>query len=104
MSRYEVYVSLEAETDLQGIKEYIENELKNPETAKSIISKMKNNILSLETMPYRFNLVADGRLAASGIRKIMVGNYLIFYNTSEQEKTVNIVRVLYAGRDWENII
>ena len=37
-------------------------------------------------------------------RNLPVKNYLVFYTVDEEQKTVEIYRVLYAKRDWKNII
>ncbi|GMQ64607.1 type II toxin-antitoxin system RelE/ParE family toxin [Vallitalea maricola] len=39
-----------------------------------------------------------------GIRRIIVGNYIIFYICLDKDLLVSVIRVLYNKRDWKNII
>jgi len=103
MINYSVYVSYEAEKDLTEIYGYIKYEFDNLISANKLIEKVRDSILSLEMMPYRYNIVKDGRLASYGIRMMMVNNYAVFYTVDENAKRVYVVRVLYAKRDWINI-
>ena len=38
-----------------------------------------------------------------GMRQKTVGNFVIFYMTDDQKRTVNIVRVLYGKRNLNEI-
>jgi plasmid stabilization system protein ParE len=49
-------------------------------------------------------LVKDEKLSHKGIRKLVVNNYIIFYSISEQLNVVTIVRVLYAKRNWIDLL
>ncbi len=104
MKRYRVMVTKPAENDLQGIARYIARELKEPAAAQRLVSKIKEAVMGLAEMPARHALVADEHLAAQGIRKIPVENYIIFYLISETDTTVTVIRVLYGKRDWINLL
>jgi len=60
--------------------------------------------MSLDKLPVRPALVADKLLAAQGIRKLIVENYIVFYVISETDETVTVIRILYGGRDWECLL
>ncbi|MBN2658536.1 MAG: type II toxin-antitoxin system RelE/ParE family toxin [Spirochaetales bacterium] len=104
MQKYSVEVSDTAQSDIKGIVSYINLELKNPLSAKKLAVKFRDSILSLEKMPKRFNLVKDEMLSRSGIRKMVIDNYLAFYIVDDNKEKVSIIRVLYSRRDWEEII
>ncbi|MBI9044565.1 MAG: type II toxin-antitoxin system RelE/ParE family toxin [Anaerolineaceae bacterium] len=104
MEPYKVLITGEAEKDLKQIRNYIHFDLQNPVSVSALISKLKDSILSLEDLPYRHGLVKDSGLAVISIRKIRVENYLVFYQVDEHYKSVYIVRVLSARRDWENLV
>jgi len=97
---YSVHISELAESDLKEIGRYIVEELLEPTLALKLVDKIGDAALSLEEMPQRNALVADERLSTAGIRKLLVDNYIIFYVISEKEKTVMVIRILYARRDW----
>ena len=104
MKNYKVLITQPAIEDLQNIVDYIATELKEPSTAKKLIGKIKEAIMSLAEMPTRHALVADEDLAVQGIRWLMVDNYMIFYIVAEKNRTVVVIRILYGRRDWINLL
>jgi len=104
MKKYSLVIAEAAEADLNRIADYIFYELKEPATALKQMERIKEAMLALEEMPERQTLVQDQYLAAQGIRKLPVDNYLIFYSVNKSTNTINIVRVLYGKRDWESIL
>lgn len=103
MAEYEVSISKAAGMDVEKIAEYYAFSLQNPEEALKLIGSIKKAVMSLE-MPERHQVVADGYLAAKGIRMFPIQKYLIFYTVNKTECTVNIVRVLYEKREWEFLL
>ncbi|MEQ8154228.1 MAG: type II toxin-antitoxin system RelE/ParE family toxin [Clostridiaceae bacterium] len=104
MNTYDIQITEPAEKDLYETGAYISKKLLEPETAKKVISRIAQEITSLEDMPLRNALVDDERLAYKGIRKTVVDNYIIFYIVTEESKTVTIIRILYGRRDWMNLL
>jgi toxin ParE1/3/4 len=104
MNNYAVFITGTAFEDLEKIARYIKYELKEPLTAINIIAEIKKGIFSLDNMPCRHNLVRDKNLAHMGYRRLFVGNYTVFYIVLENKPVVNIVRVLYSRRNWEELL
>lgn len=104
MLRYNLVIAEAAEADLDGIADYISYELKEPTTALKQLARIQEAMATLEELPERHSLVQDKYLAAKGIRKLPIDNYLIFYTVNKSTNTVNIVRVLHGRRDWESIL
>ncbi len=104
MKRYKILMTEPAADDLLKIAEYIAKELREPANARKLVGKIKEAVISLAEMPARHATVADERLAAQGIRKLPVENYIVFYVVSEKEGTVTIIRILYGRRDWEHLL
>lgn len=104
MIKYKVIVTSLATDDINGINDYITEELKEEEKTKGLISSFKEAMISLDQLPTRHNLVSDEQLSYLGIRKLLVENYIVFYVVSEKNKTVTVVRVLHNRRDWNNLI
>ncbi|WP_349368234.1 type II toxin-antitoxin system RelE/ParE family toxin [Salinarimonas sp.] len=52
------------------------------------------------TLPYRFSLVP--RYERSGVRRRVVGDYLVFYRA--REDAVEIVHVLHGATDYAAIL
>lgn len=58
---YEVEVSEQADSDLRGIFEYIAFELQSPENASGQLDRLEEQILSLDTMPERYQNMKKNR-------------------------------------------
>ncbi|TCP29017.1 addiction module RelE/StbE family toxin [Scopulibacillus darangshiensis] len=104
MITYNVVITSNAESDLQGIATYIAKELREPLKAQMLLSKIGAAIMDLEEMPLRHAIVSDDTLALQGIRKLIVDNYIVFYVVSDMEKTVTIIRTLLSRRNWLNLL
>lgn len=104
MKQYKVLMTEPASIDLQSIIGYIADELLEPVIAKKLVSKIKEAVVSLVKLPARHALVTDERLAAQGIRKLIVENYIVLYVISEKNNTVTVIRILHGRRDWEHLL
>ncbi|MCM1101249.1 MAG: type II toxin-antitoxin system RelE/ParE family toxin [Acetatifactor muris] len=96
---WDIVYTAQARQDLRGIYEYIALELLAPETATGQTQRIMKTIRSLEEMPMRHQLYKEEPWQSQGIRCLPVDNYLIFYLPEEIQNTVNIVRIMYGGRD-----
>ena len=104
MDVYKVNLTELAENDLRDIAKYISAQLNAPTTALNMIQTIKTAIANLETMAFAYPLVKDDRLATLGYRLLPVKNYIAFYIVNEKEKNVDVDRILYGRRDWQNIL
>ena len=96
---WNIVYTAQARKDLRDIYEYIALELLVPETAAGQTRRIMQTIRSLEEMPMRHRLYAEEPWHSQGIRFFPVDNYLIFYLPEEPQNTVNIIRIMYGGRD-----
>ena len=104
MAKYRVDISEPAENDLRDIARYIFAQFSAPSTALKMMDSFENVLADLANAPQTRPLVADERLAAMGYRKLPVKNYIVFFTIDEKSKTVDVVRILYARRDWVHIL
>lgn len=96
---YSIRVTRQARDHLREIRNYIEKELISPQAAKATIAVIKETILSLRELPSRFPLTPEEFWAAQGIRRIVVKNYYVYYWIDETNHKVQIIGVIYIGRD-----
>ena len=101
---YDVVLETTATLDLYGILDYNTEVLKSPESASRIYRLIKNQVLSLDVMPYRFPLVREEPFASMGVHLMPVESYNAFYIINEQKSEVHILRILYNRREWQNIL
>lgn len=104
MERYKVNISEPSENDLIDIARYISDQVLAPITAIEMIETIEKVLDNLSYMPYKYPLVADRHLSAMGYRKLPIKNYIAFFTIDEKSKTVHIERILYARRDWLNVL
>jgi len=104
MTEYRIEIAGKAKQDLREIYLYVANTLQEPDIAIKLIDKLETEILTLKNMPMRCAPYRDEQLKRRNLRKLIVDNYLVFYTIYEKNQTVFIVRILYARRDWINLL
>lgn len=104
MEIYRVMIDDPAAADLDGIFDYIANDLKEPIIAERICNSIEKAARSLAQNPMRHAVVPDEPYASLGVRPLPVENYTVYYIVDEQTKAVHILRVLYNRREWQNLI
>ena len=101
--KYAVNLSAEAVKDINGIYEYIAGALGEKETAVNMINFIEKNIRSLDEMPGRYKIYESEPWKSRGVHIMPVKKYLVFYVVDDNEKAVNIFRVVYGSRDIDNV-
>lgn len=100
MDNYTVKLLSRALVDLDKIYAYIASNLHELGTAENVLDALEEEILSLESMPYRFPERRTGSYANRGYRQLMVKNYAVIYRVDEAQKQVIVVTVRYARRQF----
>ena len=85
--------------DLVDIAAYIGVELDNPDAADRLAEDIAESVSAAAGQPYMYPLYIPIKPLKHEYRKIVVGNYDVFYWVDESLKTVTVARVIYAGRD-----
>jgi addiction module RelE/StbE family toxin len=89
----EVIYLPKAVSDQADIKNYLSQFY--PGTNKRFFSLLKKKIARLKTYPYSCPVYEDD----PDYRKLVVGEYLVFYTVDENTKIVKIHRLLHGSRD-----
>ncbi len=96
---YTVIYSDAAKRDIDKIYEYIAYKLLAPKTAKKQVNRIIKIIDSLEKLPYRFSLYNEEPWFNNGLRCTTVDNYMVFYYPIDKTGIVQVLRIIYGGRD-----
>jgi plasmid stabilization system protein ParE len=96
---YQVHITAQANADLRGIYEYIAFTLLAPENAARQLARLEKSILSLDEMPKRFKKYEYEPWKTRGLRIMPVGHFVVLYIPNEEANIVNIIRVMYGGRN-----
>ena len=101
---YEIIYLPTARKQLEDIVDYIAVGLAAPDAAHDFIDEVDKAAKSLAEMPYRHPIYHTSFALLEEVRWISVKNYNVFYKIFEEEKTVEIRRVLHQLQDSENIL
>ena len=96
---YSVFYSIKSQADLNNIYSYIAFSLNEYETANAMFNAITGAVDSLEEMPMRHPFVDIEPHRSRQIRKMPVKNFLVFYIANQEKQSVEIVRIMYGGRD-----
>ena len=102
MKKYKVQLSIQAKNDYKSIIRYIKYELLEPIIAEKYAKLIKNELNSLEYQPQKFAIIDYDIIKKYDFRKLIIKNYIAFYRINEDEKIVNVERILYNGTEWKN--
>ena len=89
-----------ARLDLENIFRYISIELVNPESAFQLINKFQEKFNDICKFPKAYSLLEISGLNDNRLRKSIVDNFVIVYLFDEEKDIINIVRVIYAKKDY----
>jgi addiction module RelE/StbE family toxin len=92
----------QAIADLEEIKRYISDDLSIPCAAADLVELVFNRIRTLASLPQTGARIRTGTPMLKVYRFIQCKNYLVFYRI--EEKHVSVIRVLYARRDYLELL
>ena len=101
---YSVSYSPEAMNDLREIYSYIALTLLVPETAEKQVNRIRKEVRSLDFMPSRYPLVDWEPWKSTGMHKVPVDNFVIYYTVDDDSYTVIVIRNFYNRRDMMSSI
>ena len=93
-----------ARQDLIDIVSYISQELHNPYAAEQLAVKLTDAAEGILSFPYACPAYIPIRQLKHEYRKLLVQNYIMLYWVDDAAQTVTIARVVYARRDYENML
>ena len=101
---FNLIITDKAKADIREALAYIKNSLCNEKAAAELADFITSEIHSLKKFPFSGPIVADRFLSENGFRFLLIKNFKAYYIAEKSKKTVTIIRFLYAGRDYENIL
>lgn len=96
---YEIVYLLIAKQDITDIILYISDQLNAPKAAMDLLDAFDHSISLLSEFPYAHKIYRPLRALEEEYRMLPVKNYAVLYTVREQEKVVEIHRVIYARMD-----
>lgn len=102
--KWKVKYSAEAKQDLEGIYDYISSVLLEPQIARGKVERIISYVNKLDSMPQRYRLCDYEKWSKQGVRFLTVDNYIVFYLPDETDNSVTVIRIMYGGRDINNLL
>lgn len=99
MDKYNVLILGSAYQDIEELTLYIRDELVNPQAANKIADEIFDVVENLSGFPYSNPVYIPIKPLKHEYRKVLVGNYLLFYYINEIDKEVIVSRVIYGKRN-----
>jgi len=93
-----------AKQDMVEIVRYISKKLCNPSVAEKLADEMIKAAEGLIEFPYSKALYITPKPLKREYRRLTVKNYVMFYWVNEMEKSIVISRVIYARREFDNLL
>lgn len=91
-----------ATEDLKEIKEYISREFDKPQAAIRVVRNIIDSYEKLKDFPMIGSKLSEKVDIKTDFRFLISGNYIVFYKVDDV--FVSIYRILYAERDYLNIL
>lgn len=93
-----------ARKDMLEIVRYISQELQNPDAAARLAVELVDATEGVLLFPYANPTYQPIRSLKHEYRKILVQNHLMLYWINEEKKLVTVARVVYAKRDYGQLV
>ena len=84
---------------MRGIYDYIAYALQSPVNVDRQLDRIEREVMSLGQMPERYKVMEMGHPTQKAVRMVTVDRYCVIYHVDRERSTVEILRVLYGGRD-----
>lgn len=103
MKKYTVKMTPESLYDILEIVNFIQIDCDNVIAAAKYIEKFRKAIKNLSYMPASRAIIDEKLISRHGIRRVKVGEYVMFYGVDEDNLLVTIYRVKHKMANWKNL-
>ncbi|MCL2055375.1 MAG: type II toxin-antitoxin system RelE/ParE family toxin [Oscillospiraceae bacterium] len=86
--------------DLKDIRTYISETLFSPKAAEDTVQKIIKTYKKLKLQPYMGASLRSKLNIDTPIRRLVCGDYLVFYEVKEIDDCVDIIRIIRGNRDY----
>ena len=101
---YTVRYTPQALDDLRDIYSYLAFSRREPAIAQKLVVRLRKAARSLDTLPARHPIVDWEPWQSMGMHRFPVDNFLLFYLVDADRRTVTLVRIVYGGRDLQELV
>jgi addiction module RelE/StbE family toxin len=102
--KYSIIIEKYAQKDLESIYNYICNNLVNKEAAIKLLNKIKEKFDSITLFPKSAPLINNNYVKNKNIRKLLIDNYIAFYEVDDVNKEIRIIRIMYGMQNFIDVL
>lgn len=104
VSEFRCVMTEKAVGDYEDIIRYIAIELANPTAASSFADEFQQRIDEILLFPESGAVVDNEYVSEPGVRKKLIGNYIVFYRPNMDNMIIEILRIVYGKMNLTDII
>ena len=101
---YTVVITDTAKQDLREIALWIAEQSKDIEIAKHFVNELREKCQKLDILPTTGSFPRDRVLKSFEFRFVTYKEYLIFYLIEEESRTVNVMAIFNAKKDYMRVM
>ena len=102
--KYKIIIENFAKKDILSIYNYISNILGNIIAADRLMNKINEKFNEIAVFPKSTPLLNNEYVNKDNIRKLIIENYIAFYEINEERHEIIILRILHCTMNYINII
>ena len=93
---FEVFITPGAKHRIREQAEWIATEQAGPQVAADWLARIEDKIQGLETMPRRYPLAAEDAWCDYEVRKVSIGQFVLFFTIIEDARTVWVIHARHG--------
>lgn len=101
---FSIRMTEQAASDLDETLRYISKTLCNPTAAKDFFETLDTMLHRIASFPESGEKAANPAVILSGVRKMPVKNYTVYYYPDINNRILIILRIIYSHRNMDEII
>ena len=102
--KYNIIIEKYAQKDLESIYNYICNNLVNKEAAIKLLNKINEKFNSIALFPKSAPLIINNYVKNKNIRKLLIDNYIAFYEVDDIKNEIRIIRIMYGMQNYIDVL
>lgn len=104
LNKYAYCFTKIAESDIDEIVTYIDNDLSNPEAASSFLDELEKQLNEICKNPKNGRPVENDYLKRDDVRRFLVKHYVAYYVIDEEKKVIAVLRVVYGKCNQDSVL
>jgi addiction module RelE/StbE family toxin len=102
--KYRITIEKYAQKDIESIYNYICDNLVNKEAAIKLLNKINEKFDSIALFPKSASLLNNDYVTNKNIRKLLIDNYIAFYEVDDINKEIKIIRIIYGMQNYIDVL